>query len=167
MRTRKRKKEKKKRENRSEQHTFVLHPPFQFHNDGFARQVVQKGLRVHRHSLKNTQPSTPHLFQCRHQKCSSKQRPSGSVKSSKKTTDNTKMSRRERVKFTKLTAMIHTTIQNMRNTYRHDGCSGGEEKSTPRARRESELGRRSSTREREGGRGAPRAWRQAGMEAGI
>ena len=63
----------------SEQRTFVLHPPFQFHNDGFSRQVVQKGLRVHRHSLKNTQMSTPHLFHCRHHKCSSKQRPSGRV----------------------------------------------------------------------------------------
>ena len=52
----------------------------------------------------------------------------------------------------KISQMMHITIQKMRNTYRHDGCSGGEEKSTPRARRESELERRSSNeREREVG----------------
>lgn len=48
----------------------------------------------------------------------------------------------------KISQMMHITIQKMRNTYRHDGYSGGEEKSTPRATRESELEEGAQTRER-------------------
>ena len=60
----------------------------------------------------------------------------------------------------KLTTMMHTTIQKMRNTYRHDGCSGGEEKMDT-------DGKEGPQRERGREVGCSKPLRQAGMETGM